>query len=116
MNTTTHHIPVRRAHEESSADDIADERRDHRLPDVVADRNRRVVLPDGDGHEEHVGDDVVEAEAHERERRPPDRGDFAEELTRHEGQETRHAYQPVGADAAQEDLVPFGGDLVRAKS
>jgi hypothetical protein len=54
----------------------------------------------------HIRHHVIETQHHERERRPPDSDDFAEELAAHERQVSREADEPVGTYAAQEDLVP----------
>lgn len=55
---------------------------------------------------------TVKTERDESERRPPDRNNLAEIFACHEGQEARKAHQPVGANAAEEDLVPLGSDCL----
>lgn len=77
----------------------------------------RNVMPNGqprrthkDSHRniKHIRNHVIKSQHHERERRPPDPDDFAEELAAHERQVSGEAHQPVGANAAEEDLVPGG--------
>lgn len=90
----------------ATANNVAETRRDHRLPDVVANVDVRATEEDGHGDEEHVGDNVIEAERDESKDGPPDAHNLAGDVTRLEGQPTGDADEPVGADGAQEDLVP----------
>ena len=54
---------------------------------------------------------MVEAERDEGEDRPPYAGDLGDEFATRSTEEAGQADEPVGADAAQEDLVPAGGEL-----
>jgi hypothetical protein len=53
-------VPVRQGDEDEAAHDVAQCRRDQRFPDVEARAEVWRAVEDGDGDEEHVGDDVVE--------------------------------------------------------
>ena len=81
--------------------------RDHALPDVISNRDVRAIQVDRHGHKEHIRDNVVESQAHEGKRWPPDRHDLAKEFPGFEREETCQTDEPVGADAAEEDHMPL---------
>lgn len=52
---------------------------------------------------------MVGAESDETHYGHPDGEDFGDYFARGDGEEDGHCYEPVGQDAAEEDLVPAGG-------
>lgn len=68
-------LAVEAANEKSATDHVADEPGNDSFVDVCANRDGR-SLPDTRGHEEHVRNDVVEAERHECECWPPNAHHF----------------------------------------
>lgn len=50
--------PVGNSHKANTANDVAQGGRDHALPDVVSNTERRAVV-DADGYEEHIGDHYI---------------------------------------------------------
>ena len=88
-------IPVDASDEEAAADNVAEGGRDHGFVDVHADADVRVGVPDGDGDEVHVCDDVVEAEGDEGGRGEPDGEDLGDDFARGEGHEDGEADEPV---------------------
>lgn len=86
--------------------------RQHTLPDVQANSDPGGAVPDTKGNVEHVDDNVVETENGEAEHRPPHAHGTGHEIPTGQteiGSETHH---PVAADSADEDLVPFGNNLL----
>lgn len=58
---------------------------------------------------------MIKSQRHKSERRPPDRDDLAEILSRHESEEASQTDEPVGADATEEDLMPSRRDDFRIR-
>ena len=106
------HEPVISATEQCAANDVAQARGDDAFPYIQPDRDLRCVLPDAHGNEEHVGDNVIEAERHEGEDRPPDADDLGDQFTSLHPEEAGQTDEPITADASQEYHVPFGCDLL----
>ena len=104
-------VPVEPATEDSTTHDIPQQSGDDALPDVKADGQSRRALPDAHGDEEHVGDHVVEAEGDKGKDGPPDARDLGDEFAARGTEEAGQTDEPVGADAAEEDLVPARDEL-----
>ncbi len=106
-------VPIDDSREEAAADEVAQEGRDHGLPDVVADGDVWGAEEDGERDEVHVGDDVVGAEPDEAHDGEPDGDDFGDDLARGDGEEDGHADEPVAWSWGK--YVSFeiqGGDVV----
>ena len=104
-------VIVKATTEDGTTDDIPQQSRKDALPDVEADGQARRALPDAHGDEKHVGDHVVETERDEGKDRPPDAGDLGDEFAARGTEEAGKTDEPVGADTAEEDLVPVWGEL-----
>jgi hypothetical protein len=105
------HIPIECATEQRASHNIAQSRRNNAFPDVQAHGNLGGVEPYPKGDEEHVCDDVVEADGNEGIDRPPDADYFGDELATRGAEDTGEAHEPVGAYGAKKDLVPVGCNL-----
>lgn len=103
-------VPVHGRNKHRSTNDVSERCGNHALPDVVADCDLGVAEENRNGDVKHVRDDVVEAQQHERENRPPDSYDLREELASAAGEETGEAHEPVGADGFEKDLIPGWGN------
>jgi hypothetical protein len=57
-------------------------------------------------NEEHVRNNVIESQADESKRWPPDRDNLAEQLSRHHCEKASQTDEPVCTNAAQEYHVP----------
>ena len=69
-----------------------------------------MAVENGNGDEVHICDDVIQTERHESEGGPPDGNDLGGDLAGGDGDEDGEADEPVGADGAEEDLVPGRGE------
>lgn len=108
-------VPVYNSNEEPTTNDVSKQGRDHRMGNVMPDTQSRSSQENAQRQVEHVGNNVIERQDHESERRPPDSNDLAEELPTHERQEGRQADQPVRANASEEDLMPLRRDGFRRR-
>lgn len=97
--------------EQSSTKDVTNESGDDTLPDVQPNRDSRSIQPDSHRNKGHVGDNVIESQGHESENRPPDTDNLTGEITTLHTEEAGKTNEPVAADAAQENGLPFGCDL-----
>lgn len=88
-------IPVYDSRKQAAADEVSEEGRDHRFPDVVADGDVGGAEEDGERDEIHVCDDVVGAEADEAHDGEPDRDHFGDDFARGDGEEDGHTDEPV---------------------
>lgn len=82
------------------------------FPDVQPHGQAGRMEPEAHGDEEHVGHDVVQAERDEGEDGPPHGDDLGVQVLGLHGQVAGQAHEPVAADAAQQDLVEGGRDLL----
>lgn len=69
-------------------------------------------MPDTHGNEEHVGDNVIETENGEAEHRPPHAHGTRHEISTGKTEIGSETDEPVAADSADEDVVPFGNNLL----
>ena len=67
-------------------------------------------MEDASGNEEHIGYNVVEPKADERECRPPDSHHLREVLASRESEETCKTNEPISTNASNEDLVRMRRD------
>ena len=102
----TYQVPIYDSSEQTASDDITNQGWDHALPDVVPDCDIRTAQEDRLRNEEHVRNNVIESQADESKRWPPDRDDLAEKLSRHHCEKASETDEPVRTDTAQEDHVP----------
>jgi hypothetical protein len=108
------HVPVVHTNKHATANDVANRSWDHSLPDVQSNGKIGCLEPDGERHVEHVGDNVLKAEDNEGEDGPPHADDFGGKILGLDTEEDSKTYEPVAADALEEDLVNLGRDLFLA--
>ena len=106
------HVVVEAGHEEGAAEHVAQHGRDDALPDVQADGETGGAEEDAEGDEEHVGDHVLEAADDKDEDGPPHGRHLARDVLGQDAEVAGQADEPVAADAAEEDLVPLGLELL----
>jgi hypothetical protein len=70
------------------------------------------LQPDGEGHVEHVCDNVIKAQGHESEDGPPHADDFGAEVLCLRAQEAGETDEPVASYASEEDLMQLWDDLL----
>lgn len=97
---------------QTSTQNITDQSRNDSFPDIQTNRDFISSDPDSQRDESHVGDDVIEPKRYEREDRPPDADDLGGEVTALDAEKAGEADEPVASDAAEEDHVEIGGDLL----
>jgi hypothetical protein len=105
------HIPVIPGAKDRTIDNVPQSSRDNAFPDIQTSSEVGGTDPNADGDEEHVCDHMVEANGHESVDEPPDAEDLGDEFAALGAEDAGQADEPVAADAADEDLVPFGRDL-----
>lgn len=106
------HPPVVPAAEQRTTNDISQARRNDALPDIQANSDARSMLPNPQRDEKHICDNVIEAQAHESKDGPPDAQNLAGKILALHTEETSQADEPVAADAAKEDHVEVGRELL----
>lgn len=100
-------IPIQDSHEQSSSNDITKGGWNHRVPDVVA--NRQLLWcskEDSKRHKEHVRDNMVSSKSDEAHNRKPDGDDLGDDFACRYGQEDCHCDKPVSEDGFDEYLMP----------
>lgn len=97
--------------EQTSSDNVSNQRRDDTFPDVQFNRNLRRSNPNGHRNQSHVGDNVIEAQRDEPENRPPDTHQLRGKVATLQAEETAHTDEPVAANATQEHNAEVGRDL-----
>ena len=97
--------------EDSTADDVSQPGWDDALPDVHADSQTRRMQPQTQGDEEHIGYDVIEAQASKRKDWPPHADDLGVEVLGLHAKVACETDQPVTADPSEKDLVEVRLDL-----
>lgn len=99
-------IPVYRANEETTANEISKKGWDHRFPDVKTDADVWMADKDGDGDEIHICDHMVQTQCDESEGREPDCHNLGYDLAGRDGDEDGEADEPVCANGTAEYLAP----------
>jgi hypothetical protein len=67
------------------------------------------ALKNRQGNKIHISDNVIGAETDETHDGEPDGDDFGDYFAGRDGEEDGDGYEPVGEDAAEENLVPGWG-------